>query len=275
MIDKKGIIERLKSIEEIIFLAKVLDKAIKAEKSRTITYTDFLDPYQQKLVTKVFNGSKKTDFLDDVESCFDGGFEDAERKIIIFDGSFNLDKRWENDNKLQSPIRFLNIKLKADAYLSHRNYLGSILGLGIKREKIGDIVVKENSAIVVVLKDVAEYILYNLVKIGSIGAQVEYCGSEDIICNGPTIKFKEIKCTVPSLRLDCIISQGFGISRSKVGELFTANRVFLNWEPERKLSTQLKEGDVVSVKGKGRIILSEVGNITRKDRIAVVIKKLI
>ena len=80
---------------------------------------------------------------------------------------------------------------------------------------------------------------------------------------------------MPSLRLDCIVSHGFGISRSKTGPLFSANRVFLNWEPESKLSAQVKEGDVISIKGKGRIVLSEVGNITRKGRIAVVIKKLI
>ena len=204
-----------------------------------------------------------------VEYCFDGGFEEAERKAIIFDGSFNLDKEWEN------PIKFLNIKLKTDVNLSHRDYLGSIVGLGIKREKIGDIIVKENSASVIVLKDVAEYILYNLLKIGRISADVEYGSPEDVINSTELKKFKEIKCTVPSLRLDCILSLGFVISRSNSGPLFCENRVFLNWEPESKLSAQVKEGDVISIKGKGRIVLSEVGNITRKGRIAVVIKKLI
>ena len=179
-----------------------------------------------------------------------------------------MNKEWE------SPIKFLNIKLRTDEKLSHRNYLGSILGLGIKREKIGDIVVKESSATAIVLKDVAEYILYNLLKIGRINAEVEYGSPEDVNSIEPS-KFKEIKCTVPSLRLDCIISHGFGISRSKVGPLFTSSKVYLNWEPESKLSTQVKEGDVISIKGKGRIILSEVGNVTRKDRIAVVIRKLV
>lgn len=268
MINKKEIIEKFNNIEDKTLLARILDKAIQAEKSRSITNTDFLDPYQQKLALKALNGPKGMNCLGEVEYCFNGGFEEAERKIITFSGKYDLGNEWEN------PIKILNIELRADANLSHRDYLGSIMGLGIKREKIGDIIVKENSATVIVLKDIAEYILYNLQKIGRISTNVEY-GSPEDISSTELSKFKEIKCTVPSLRLDCIVSHGFGLSRSKTVPLFSANRVFLNWEPESKLSAQIKEGDVISIKGKGRIILSEIGNVTRKGRIAVVIKKLI
>lgn len=260
MINKKEILEKFNKIEDKTLLARILDKAVQAEKLRTVTYSDFLDPYQQKLVIKALNGQNN------IEYKFYGGYEEAERNIVLFIGN-----RLENEPEY--PIRLFNIKLKTDANLSHRDYLGSLMGLGIKREKIGDIITGDNSAVVIMLKDVAEYILYNLLKIGRIGVTVEYANPEDIAT--PELKTKEIRCTVPSLRLDCIVSHGFGLSRSKVGPLFSANRVYLNWEPVNSLSAQVKAGDVVSVKGMGRAILSEIGRTTRKDRIAIVIKKLI
>ena len=274
MMNKKEILEKFHKIDDKTLLARILDKAAQAEKLGVVTYSDFLDPYQQKIVTRALHGQN------DIEYQFDGG---SERNIILFDRSCILNYSKVNksanklgnemENELESPIKLLNIKLKTDANLSHRDYLGSLMGLGIKREKIGDIITQDNSATVVVLKDVAEYILYNLLKIGRINVIIEYGNFGDIITSDS--KDKDIRCTVPSLRLDCIVSQGFGLSRSKVVPLFSAHRVFLNWEPEDSLSAQVEEGDVVSIKGKGRIILSEIGKTTRKDRIAIVIKKLI
>jgi len=264
MLNKKNILDKLNNIDDKMLIARVLDKAVSAEKTRTVTCTDFLDPYQIKLVERAMCS------VNDIECRFDGGYSGAERKIAIFEPAHlsNLSKQ-----SAETPLSLINIELKRENNITHRDYLGSLMGLGIKREKIGDIIVEGESCSVIVLKEISDYILYNLSKVGNTGVIVSKGEIDDL--KVPEPKTKEIKCTVPSLRLDCIISSGFGISRSQVAPLFRSGRVYVNWEPEEKLSAQIKEGDTISVKGKGRIVLEEVGNKTKKDRISIVIKRFV
>jgi len=264
MLNKKNILDKFNNIDDKMLIARVLDKAVNAEKSRTVTWTDFLDPYQIRLVERALSGTN------DIEYRFEGGYKGAERKIAIFepDHLSNLSEKGS-----ENPLSLINIKLKRENNITHRDYLGSLMGLGIKREKIGDIIVEGSSCDVIVLKDIADYILYNLNKVSNTGVLVSKGNIDDL--KVPEPKTKEIKCTVPSLRLDCIISNGFGISRSQVAPLFKSGRVYVNWEPEEKLSAQVKEGDTISVKGKGRVVLEEIGNKTRKDRISIVLKRFV
>lgn len=268
MIDRKNILDKLNNIDDKLLVAKVLDKAAIAEKTRAVTWTDFLDPYQIKLVERALGSI--SDSINDIEFRFDGGYNGAERMIAIFEPAHlsNL-----SGQSAQTPLSLINIKPKRENNITHRDYLGSLMGLGIKREKIGDIIVEDESCNVIVLKEIADYILYNLSKVGNTGVIVSKGEIGDL--QVPEPKTKEIKCTVPSLRLDCIISSGFGISRSKVIPLVKAGRVYVNWEPEDKLSAQVKEGDMISVKGKGRIVLEEIGNKTKKDRISILIKRFV
>ncbi|HOJ08998.1 MAG TPA: YlmH/Sll1252 family protein [Clostridiales bacterium] len=262
MIDKKNILGKFNKIEDKMLVTRIIDKAAQAEKSWIAACSDFLDPYQRKTIESALHGVK------DVEYKFDGGYKEAERTIVIFSP-----EQMSNHPSLSDYLTLLEIKLKTERYLSHRDYLGALMGLGIKREKIGDIIVDERSCSIIVLKDVADYILYNLNKIGHINVYTRLGKLENLEISVP--RTKEIKCTVPSLRLDCIVSNGFTISRSKVAPLFSSGRVYLNWEPEDSLSAQVKEGDTVSVKGKGRVVIDEIGGTTRKGRIAVILKKLI
>jgi len=264
MLDRKNILDKLNNIDDKMLIARVLDKAISAEKSRTVTWTDFLDPYQIRLVERSICSVK------DIEYRFDGGYNGAERKIAIFEPARLSDLSKESE---ETPLCLINIQLKREDNITHRDYLGSLMGLGIKREKIGDIIVEGGSCSVIVLKEIADYILYNLSKVGNTGVFVSKGKIDDLVVPEP--KTKEIRCTVPSLRLDCIISNGFGVSRNQVAPLFRSGRVYVNWEPEEKLSAQVKAGDTISVKGKGRIVLEEIGNKTRKDRISIVIKRFI
>lgn len=261
MLDKKKVLDKINKIEDKLLVSKILDKAVQAEKSWIFTFSDFLDPYQCKIIERMLHSIK------DIEYRFDGGYEGAERRIVIFRPLHMQDKN------IESSLRLLHIIPKIDENLSHRDYLGSLMGLGIKREKIGDIIINNGKCSVVVIADIADYILYNLNKIGRINVDVKLGELADLAISEP--EAKEIKCTVPSLRLDCIVSSGFGISRSQIAPYFKSSRIHLNWEIKDSLSAQVREGDVISVKGKGRVILEKVGNTTKKARISIILKRLI
>ncbi len=262
-LNKEDILKRFQKIEDKLLISKVIDKAVKMQKARTVTYTDFLDPYQSSIIEKAFSGFK------DIDMEFDGGFYGAERVVIFFRPCF---MSFEED-EYHKPFRLVDISFSSGGILTHRDYLGSLMGLGIKREKIGDILVRENGASIVVLGDIAEYISINLAKIGNIKVGVRLMGMEDLTAEEP--ESKTVKATAASLRLDVIAAAGFGMSRSKISQLIKGDKVYVNWVPSSDLSREIKQGDTISVRGKGRIILEEAGKTTKKGRTCIVIKKLI
>jgi len=265
MLEKELILKKLSKIEDKLLMSKMLDKALKSLTSRSVTHSDFLDPYQRRLIEKTLSGCS------DFDCIFDGGYTGAERVIAVFRPNFMSIE--EDGIERGVFFRLLNIKPRAGDNLSHRDYLGSLMGLGIKREKIGDIIVYTDWCAVVVLKDIADYIKYNLVKIGNTRVDVDVKSIHEL--QVPEPKVKEISTTVASLRLDCISSAGFGISRSKIAELIRVGKLNLNWETADSPARHIKEGDTISVRGKGRIVLESIKGRTRKDRISVSIKKYI
>jgi len=224
-------------------------------------YSDFLSPYEATIAKRVL------DKVSDAFYTFIGGYEGAERVIAVISSDFI-----DEENVLSnSPLSFLRITPTIEKPLSHRDYLGSLLGLGIKREKIGDILVCEEYADIFLINKIAEYIRYNLDKIGN--TKVE-CELQDVYqYTSPQKKEKLITTTVASLRADSVSSSGFGISRTKVMDYFSARRVNVNWELVQNPSKQLSEGDVISIRGMGRIVLEKVAGTTKKDRINIVIKR--
>jgi len=112
---------------------------------------------------------------------------------------------------------------------------------------------------------------YNLLKVGNANVEVTLRDVGDIQFKGPS--FREIKATVASLRLDCVASSGFGISRSKIGEFIKAEKVSLNWEKTTSLTKQVSEGDTISIRGKGRVIVDKIGAMTKKGRISITLLK--
>jgi RNA-binding protein YlmH len=157
--------------------------------------------------------------------------------------------------------------------LTHRDYLGALMGLGIKREKIGDILVSEETCSIIVLNEIADYIFYNLDKVGNTRIKTVITDVDELVSREP--KLKEISATVASLRLDCIASAGFGISRSKMVDFIKGEKVNLNWDGVSNPTKQVKAGDTISMRGMGRLVLDSVGGTTKKDRIKVVLKKYI
>ena len=262
MLSREKILRKLAKAEDRQFISKVIDKAQKAESANCILFTDFMDPYQRSLVEKALAGEEQICF------AFNGGYEGAERVVAVF---CPINMSFEECKDFKPPFRILNVKQNTRENLSHRDYLGALMASGIKREKIGDIIVREDSCDIVVLGEIADYILYSLDKVGNVKVETSVTGIENLQHTEPWVKI--INGTVASLRLDCVSGIGFGISRSKMSEFIKAEKVNLNWEMIDCPSKQVKEGDTITIRGKGRVVVEKVGGTTKKGRIAISLKK--
>ena len=194
---------------------------------------------------------------------FFGGYNDSERQICAF---------YTYEDDLCFPISALNIKVKSkNASLSHRDYMGSILSLGIKRETIGDIIITNEGATVFCLDEIADYIKNNLPKVGGTG--VETTKTDNI--KGLEIKrdFDEISSTVSSLRCDCVIASALNLARGKAAEIIDRGLVTLNYETAKSVSQSIKDGDVISVRGSGKFKILTDGHLTKKGRIHITVCK--
>ena len=162
--------------------------------------------------------------------------------------------------------------LKYAEQLTHRDYLGAILNMGIARSKIGDIFLKDTGAYVFCTSSIAGFICNELY---SVKHTLVHC--EIIIPSEDELKpkFKEITSTVASLRLDAFLSVAFNCSRSSLTAYIDGGKTFINGKLVTKAAALLKETDIVSVRGKGRFIVSEIKNTTKKGRIVVAIQKYV
>ncbi|MBQ8300075.1 MAG: hypothetical protein IJX99_09565 [Clostridia bacterium] len=232
---------------------KVADKVEQFYKSGNSVATNFLDPSE---LVSVMHEVKF------VEHCVWGGFEDAERKIIIV-GEEMIDAEKQE---------FLTvIRVSGEMNFSHRSVLGSVLGLGIKREMIGDIVIKDNLCDIIVVKSIAEYIMNNLKFVGREKVQLSEVGVSELLV--PMDVSKEVKTTVSSLRVDAVISAGFGISREKSADLIKAEGVKINHVLIKSAFKSVHEGDLISVRGKGRLEVVSVGGTSKSGRIKIILTR--
>lgn len=256
MIDKERLTNHIKNIELKTVLYKIIDKAIGILKNHDERYTDFLNPYELKNAVSVLNG------IDDVKYSIYGGYKNCERNLIYI-YPYYVDER-----DLDIPIKALevrgNFKFKE---VSHRDYLGSILGLGIKREKIGDILIHENFCQIVVQRDICDFILLNFKKVGNNNVSINEI---DILnLKDSASQHKEISFTASSLRLDCIISGIYNLSRQDSNKYILGEKVYVDFEPVNSISKNITNGNLISIRGKGRAVISEIGDLTKKGRIKV------
>ena len=157
------------------------------------------------------------------------------------------------------------------ARLTHRDVLGAVMGLGIERELVGDILPASDTARIICDAKIADFIVNNLTMIGAVGVKTAL---SDLAAIPPREeRTKEIRATVASLRLDSIAAAGFGISRSRAADDIAADKVKLNWQSAASASKTIKEGDVLSMRGRGRVEVTEVRGQTKKGRTVVVLNR--
>lgn len=266
--NKQELLKDYKKQEDKICLSQVLDKIEFSKTRKKLEYTDFLDMYQISLVE---NFLRKISFEN--YQLF-GGYAESERKIlIVYPEKYNERMIEKNYNKM---LKILRIELPEEEQgkYSHRNYLGGIVKLGLKREKVGDILVSNDGADIVVVDDFADILkneLPSLTRFENSKMTIEEISN----IRPKEVKIEEISIIVPSLRLDNIVSDLARTSRSKAAQIIGQERVFINGQNETKLSKQLKLNDVITIRGKGRFVIKEFTGTTRSGRTVIKVEKYV
>lgn len=254
--DKIKLTSHIKDIDLKNKMFKIIDKANGCLKKYDVRYSDFLNPFEVENAKAILNSNTNLKYT------IDGGYDKSERKMV-FIYPFYMEYEDINDT-----LRFIqiegNFKFKA---ISHKDYLGSLLSLGIKREKIGDIIIHDNFCQVIVSYDICDFILMNLEKVARNNVKLKEISREDIIYNPPTVK--DISFTVTSSRIDCVISGLYNISRQESAKLISNEKVQLNYEKITSCSKEIKSGSLISVRGKGRSQITNIGDLTKKGKIKV------
>lgn len=266
--NKQELLKDYKKQEDKICLSQVLDKIEFSKNKSRIEYTDFLDMYQVSLVE---NFLKKIKF-ENYELY--GGYEESERKVlIVFPEEYSKKMIEKNYNKILQVIR-IELPDEEKGNYTHRNYLGGIVKLGLKREKVGDILVSNDGADIVTISDFATILKEELSHLTRFeNSKIEIKEIEEL--KQKEVKIEEIKIIVPSLRLDNIVSDLAKTSRSKANQIISGERVFINGQNETKVSKQIKLGDIITIRGKGRFVIKEFAGSTRSGRMIVVIEKYV
>lgn len=250
------------SKEDKMMMAGAEDKFRQCCEQYRVTCTNFLDLHQRSLIEKQLKEFKRVS--SDVKCVFYGGYEDAERTVAAFLPDYA--------DEAQCPLSVIRIKaMQGGRKLTHRDYLGSLTGLGIKREMIGDILVSDSGADIIVMEDICRFILANYSKAGRTSLQPEEVPLSELCI--PEAKTVSVNDTVASLRLDNVISSAFKLSRARAAEAIRSGLVFVNSIQSEKPDVQVDEGDKLVLRGKGKAYLRQVGGRTRKDRIFVQIER--
>lgn len=268
--NKQEILKNYKE-EDKLLIAKLLDKLERSHSKNKITHTDFLDLAQKRTVENIL---LKNEIKQYVQYEMFGAYEGAERCLIIFyPEKFDRNIIKKNYNNIMQIVQ-INLPNDLRNLYTHRDYLGALMKLGIRREKIGDILVREDGADIVILKEIIEFVKENLLQLTRFSkSQITIKPIEEIQI--VEVKKEEIEMIVPSMRLDNLVAELVRSSRAKANEIIEQERVFVNFEMVNKNAKKIQIGDKITIRGKGRYsILEQIGN-TKKGNIIIKIEKYI
>lgn len=189
---------------------------------------------------------------------FFGGYGNSERKML---GLF-FDEPCEDC----FPIAAVEFSFRKCDKLTHRDFLGALMSLGIERETVGDILVEDGRAVVFVKTELSDYIMSQISKVGRVGVKVD---DADLSKLPQGRGFEEKTYIVSSLRLDNIVAAVCRLSREKTRTVIMADSVCVNFEETKNVSLNLKEDDVFTIRGKGKFVLKSILGTTGKGRIRI------
>ena len=259
MLPREELLKKVESKEEI---AKIIDKAEKAIKTWEVVVSDFYSPLVLAQVKEIFTPLTEVNFLTW------GAYPQAERQRVA------IHREEIPADESQVPLAALDI---AGNFLfdtaTHRDFLGSILGTGIVREKVGDIIVLgERGAQVIVTEEMVDFLETSLVQVRSVPVKTRRIELSDLKIRPP--KKKEMTTVEASLRLDAVASFGFGMSRSKMADAVSNGDIRINWKEITQPSRNVKDGDLISFRGKGRLEVGEI-QITKKERYRIKLTRFV
>ncbi len=193
-----------------------------------------------------------------------GGFSGANRVML---GCF---PDWAED--FSFPITAITFNFRKEYTLSHRDFLGSLMALGITRESVGDILVGEGVAVAFITEDVKKFVFTQITKIGRVGVEISEGFCEPL---PQTSKLADFTDTIASARLDCVVSALCSVSRGKANELIEIGLVSINSLVCQKATREVKENDILTVRGKGKFVIISLSGKTKKQRTVLEYKKYI
>lgn len=243
----------LKAVENREALTRVLDQAEQAIRTWEVVFTDFFSPPELVEAQEIFQR------LTEVHFAAGGGYPQAERQRGAI-------------ARVEIPLEPTDIGLAlldiSGNFLfdtaTHRDFLGSLLGTGIVREKVGDLIVLgERGAQAIVVPELVEFLEMNLTQVRSVPVKTRRIDWNELRVREP--KKKELTTVEASLRLDAVASAGFGMSRSKMVDLINTGDVRVNWKSVKQASHTLNTGDLVAIRGKGRLEIGDIA-VTKKER---------
>ncbi len=238
-------------METEILLARIYDTADICERTNKPKFLGFLSQEESVLVKKTLE-KRSVDYI------LYGGYDYAQRVML---GCF---PEWQE--KKEFPIVAVTFSYRKADSLSHRDFLGSLMGLGITRESVGDILIEDGRAVAFVTTDIADFILSQIEKVGRTGVEVSKG------CSFPlpeSSKLVELEGTVASQRLDCIVAELCNFSRNTALEKIANGTVSINSVVCEKATKTVEAGDAVTIRGKGKFVIISLSSKTRKNRIVL------
>lgn len=268
--NRQDILSKMTNDEDRILASRLFDKIEFCTKRNSVQYTEFLDMRQRQLLEKILHDIKYSNYI------AYGGFKTAERTVLIFYPPKLEEIFAENRFDFNTIFTVINITLPNElkGMYSHRTYLSGIIKTGIKREKIGDILSNKDGASIIVLKESVEYVISGLKELTRFGkSEFKELRLEDLKIEEPKTITTDV--IIPSMRIDSLVSEMIRTSRAKAAEIIKVERVFVNHELVVKSSKEVKENDIVTIRGKGRFRVGAILNSTRKGNLVVQIEKYI
>ncbi len=255
---REEILRTVADSEDKIFAAHILDLINDSERKHCIKYTSFLDLRQKKLCENIFNKAVFKDY------CFYNIASDCDREIAVI-GSTQFQKE-------KLPIKIIKVSSSQLSRLSHRDYLGTLMALGIKREAVGDIIITDESCFIAVTNEVCDFIIQNVYKIGGVGVNLEVVSLDKL----PQFEkaFENKTGFASAMRIDCVASCLLETSRTKAQEAVLKGLVYIDGKETIKTDTPVKCGAVITIRKKGKFIIDEY-QPTKKDRLKINYRKYI
>lgn len=250
--------------EDSVLLSYAEDRMLKSINDYVVTSTSFLDVRQQSVLSRKFSG------VDDVSTVFYGGFDTAERNILVFSPVFfgltdyDLTEGYFKENPDDNPLKVLRLKKDSFSSVTHRDYLGALMGLGIKREIVGDIIVNDNGADIIVVRTIADYIKSELKSVGRASVSVNEIEFSEL--SGNVNNIREDVINVSSMRIDNVISACFRLSRSESANAIASGSIYVNSSQILKADKKVNIGDKIVFRTKGKIVLKEISGVSKKGR---------
>lgn len=245
-------------MDELLLKKRIIELRKRVEFSYGMEFTDFLTLSEIETAKSVLSGSNH---------MFYGGYDDTERQMLCIASD---DITITPEMFPISGIKIIPKNLKFSETFSHRDILGSVLGLGLERDVIGDIFVKEKEAFLLCVDRIAMFLTEQLEQVRHTNVLCRIEQTED---DSFKKEYQVFSRTVSAIRIDAVAAAAFGVSRSTAASAVSGGKIFLNGREITAPSTSVKEQDVISFRGQGKARLKEIGNLTKKGRIVVTIER--